>query len=269
MRIDFDKMQGAGNDFILIDNRENIVAKADRPRLATTWCRRCFGIGADGVIFIENDAELDFAWDFYNADGSIAEMCGNGARCAARYANRIGMVGETMIFRTIAGPIKARLTDMGAKVQLTDVPLPAGSETVEVDGQKFDLWFLNSGVPHAVVRVDDLEAVDVRGLGRALRNHARFAPSGTNVNFFCPGTGDSLAIRTYERGVEDETLACGTGSVATSIVAGVFLGLSSPILAHTRGGGDLVIHYKRVGDVAQEVFLEGGAETVFKGSFEF
>ena len=268
MRVDFDKMEGAGNDFILVDNRDGRLPAPVKRRLAVDLCRRCFGIGADGMIFVENDPEYDFSWDFYNSDGSRAEMCGNGARCVARYANRIGAAGTAMTFRSLAGPIRAQLTPRGAKVRLTDVFLPKGAETLIVEGDSVPVWFLNSGVPHAVVQVSDLESVDVVRLGRLLRNHPRFAPAGTNVNFIVPKGGDRLAIRTYERGVEDETLACGTGSVAASIAAGRFLGGSSPTTVETRGGGDLVIHFRLEGDEAREVFLEGGARLVFSGWFE-
>ena len=268
MRIDFDKMEGAGNDFILIDNRKGLVPDPVKVGLVVDYCHRRFGIGADGMIFVENDPEYDFAWDFYNSDGSKAEMCGNGARCVARFAHKIGAAGNNMTFRSLAGPIRAEITPLGAKVQLTDVDLPAGPEEVDVEGKKIKLWFLVSGVPHAVVPVDSLKATDVKRLGAALRYHQRFAPAGTNVNFITPGTGSRLAIRTYERGVEDETLACGTGSTAASIVAGKFLGKGSPVTVETRGGGELVIHFTLDGGKAKVVFLEGGAKLVFSGTFE-
>ncbi len=267
MRIDFAKMEGAGNDFILVDDREGRIPAGKRRDLALGYCRRAFGIGADGMIFIERDPELDFAWDFYNSDGSSAEMCGNGARCAARFANRIGAAGEIMAFRTLAGPIRAELTPRGAKVRLTDVTLPAGDETIEVDGRPIRLWFLNTGVPHAVARVEDLEKTEVKRLGSAIRHHPRFGPSGTNVNFISLRSGDRLAIRTYERGVEDETLACGTGSVAASVAAGMFLGKKSPVTVETRGGGELAVHFAAAGGMATGVHLEGGARLVFEGNF--
>ena len=269
MRIEFDKMQGAGNDFVLIDNRDGQVPEAAKRKMVVDYCRRSFGIGADGMIFVESDPEYDFAWDFYNSDGSRAEMCGNGARCVARFAVKIGAAGDGMTFRSLAGPIRAEITERGAKVQLTDVVLPAGPDTLDVDGKSISLWSLNSGVPHAVVRVDDIEQVDVKGLGAAIRRHPHFAPAGTNVNFITPLEGSRLAIRTYERGVEDETLACGTGSMAASIVLGAFLGQPSPVVAQTRGGGELAVHFTLDDGKAKNVFLEGGAELVFSGGFEF
>lgn len=268
MRIEFDKMEGAGNDFVLIDNREVRISDAAKHALAINYCRRAQGIGADGMIFIEKDPEYDFSWDFYNSDGSRAEMCGNGARCAARYANKIGAVGSTMTFRTLAGPINGEITPRGAKVQLTNTRIPNDAETIQVDGNPVRLWFLNTGVPHVTMQVDDLETIDVRHLGRLIRHHDHFAPAGTNVNFFTPGVGNNLSIRTYERGVEDETLACGTGSVATCIAAGAFLDKTSPITVTTRSGEELVIYFNLSDGEATGVFLEGGAKLVFSGNFE-
>lgn len=267
MRIEFDKMEGAGNDFVLVDNRRGVVPDAAKFDLVVAYSRRAAGIGADGFIFIEPDREYDFSWDFYNADGSRAEMCGNGARCAARFARKIGAAGDSMIFRTIAGPIRAELTDRGAKVQLRDAAVPAAPETIDIAGTPVSLYFLNTGVPHAVALVDDVEKVDVPALGRKIRRHPRFAPAGTNVNFFRPGRGDRLAIRTYERGVENETLACGTGTVAACLVSGAFFGKHSPITALVRSGEELVVHYELENGAARNVFLEGGARLVFSGVF--
>ena len=269
MLVPFDKMEGAGNDFVLIDNRDGVVPDGMKLDLVRNHCRRSFGIGADGMIFIEKDRELDFAWDFYNSDGSRAEMCGNGARCAARFAAKIGAAaGSGAVFRTLAGVIRSEFTPLGVRVGLADVVLPVKSESVEAGGGGVELWFLNSGVPHAVVLADDLEAADVRRLGGEIRRHPRFAPAGTNVNFISVRDDGRLAIRTYERGVEDETLACGTGCVASSLAAGRFLGLSSPVVLETRGGGELVVHFSLSGEKAVNVSLEGGARLVFSGVVE-
>lgn len=268
MMIQFDKMEGAGNDFVMIDNRSRAIPDGAKVPLVKDYCRRAQGIGADGMIFIEPDQEYDFAWDFYNSDGSKAEMCGNGARCAASFAHKIGAAGGEMTFRTLAGPIQGVLTERGAKVQLTPVKLPTEILHIEVDGKDIPLWFLNSGVPHVVVRVDDIEGTEVVTLGRAIRHHTAFAPAGTNVNFFKPLNGNELVIRTYERGVEDETLACGTGSVATAIVASLFMEKSSPITVQTRSGEELLIHFTLANGMAEPVFLEGGARLVFSGSFD-
>lgn len=265
MRINFDKMEGAGNDFVLIDNRSGEIPDAGKVGLVKNYCRRALGIGADGMLFLEPDKELDFAWDFYNSDGSRAEMCGNAARCVSRFAHKVGAAGREMTFRTLAGPIKAQLTERGAKVQLTNALVPDGAVDLDVDGGRVTMWNLNTGVPHAVVKVDDLAAVDVRGLGSAIRHHEYFAPAGTNVNFFSIGDDGLIHIRTYERGVEGETLACGTGSVATSIVAGAFFSRPSPVTLKTASGEELVVFFEIVDGVAEQVFLEGGARPVFSG----
>ena len=267
MQIKFDKMEGAGNDFIMIDNRSGEIPDAIKIPLAQKYCRRALGIGADGVIIIEPDPEFDFSWDFFNADGSRGEMCGNGARCAARYANIIGAAGKEMTFRTVAGPIAASLTDRGAKVRLTSATLPPKKVVVDVQGRKWETWNLNTGVPHAMIEVPDLEQVDVFGLGRAIRNHQAFAPAGTNVNFFKVLGNNKIAIRTYERGVENETLACGTGSAAASIVTVMHYGLTSPVTVVTRSGEELVLHFTLGETEADPVFLEGGASVVFSGTF--
>lgn len=265
MRIEFDKMEGAGNDFVMIDNRRGQVPDAAKGGLVVEYCRRAQGIGADGMIFIEPDDEYDFSWDFYNSDGSKPGMCGNGARCAVRFAAKIGAAGEAMTFRTLAGPISGELTPRGAKVRLTDVSGITASEFINVGGKTMSVWFLNTGVPHVVVECPDLSAVDVRGLGGAIRHHERFGRAGANVNFIKTGDGDALAIRTYERGVEDETLACGTGTVAAGIVAAKFLGKASPVTAIARSGEELVAYFTLEGDAARDVFLEGGARLVFSG----
>ncbi len=269
MHISFDKMEGAGNDFILIDNREKSIPDSLKAQLIVRYCRRAQGIGADGMIFIEPDQQYDFCWDFYNSDGSPAEMCGNGARCAARFANKIGAAGAEMTFRTTAGPIEAVLTGRGAKVRLTPAPLPHGEEEIEVAGEYMTMWNVNTGVPHAVLKVEDVEAVDVAGLGRIIRNHEVFAPAGTNVNFFAVTGQNKIAVRTYERGVENETLACGTGTVAACLIAGRFFGLHSPVTALTRSGEELVAYFTIQGDMAEPVFLEGGARLVFSGAFDW
>lgn len=268
MKITFDKMEGAGNDFILIDNRSGEIPDASKNGLVVPYCRRGQGIGADGVIFLQPDAEFDFSWDFYNSDGSKAEMCGNGARCVARFAHKIGAAGRDMTFRTIAGPIKATLTERGAKVQLADVRLPAQPLRVRALDLDLDTWFLNSGVPHAVIAVDDVASVAVKTLGAAVRHHERFAPAGTNVDFFMPRAGGGIVVRTYERGVEGETLACGTGAVATAIVASFFFGHAAPVTVLTRGGEELKVYFTITEETAAEVFLEGGARLVFSGWFD-
>ena len=269
--IEFTKMQGAGNDFILIDNRAGVVVDGRKKEFVTRFCPRALAVGADGVIFLENDPELPLRWDFYNADGSSAEMCGNGARCFALFAQACGVIGagESFSFRTLAGIIRARITAPGrAEIGLTDAPLPVHTPELEVCGKKLRMYFINTGVPHAVVPVEDLEAVPLREFGAAIRYHAHFAPKGTNANFIAK-RGAEVFIRTYERGVEDETLACGTGSVAAAIVAGECYGLSSPVAVRPRSGDTLNISYTRSAEGIRNVLLEGPAIQSFTGQVDF
>ncbi|MEN6484021.1 MAG: diaminopimelate epimerase [Syntrophobacteraceae bacterium] len=269
----FFKMAGSGNDFILIDNRSGQF-DADRSRgLVKSACRRKFSVGADGLIFIENDPEVDFKWRFFNADGSEAEMCGNGARCAARFAHLNGIVsGTRMAFRTLAGIIRAEMRDNRVKVQMTTPHSLALDFCLDVEGRPFSMHFINSGVPHAVTFVDDkaaLEATDIFKVGRLLRYHSHFQPTGTNVNFVLVRDAHRMAIRTYERGVEDETLACGTGSIASALVAAARGLVKSPVEMQTRSGECLTIYFDAKSGSAgvefSEVFLEGDAKVVYEG----
>jgi diaminopimelate epimerase len=264
-RIEFTKMQGSGNDFIMIDNRDGVVADSDKVELVRHVCPRATAIGADGVIFLENDREYDFRWDFYNADGSSAEMCGNGARCVAVFANQVGAAGSNMTFRTIAGPIAASLVEGGAKVKLTDANLPEEIPLPLKAGER-KVFFIDTGVPHVVVPVADIEAIDIKPDGSEIRYHQRFQPAGTNVNFICR-QGDEILIRTYERGVEDETLACGTGSVAAAIVSQAEFGTGSPVTIITRSGIRLSISFERTSGDVCNIFLEGPVVEPYSGSF--
>jgi len=226
--IPFTKMSGAGNDFILIDHRQPIFPdQAAIQGFARAVCERKFSVGADGLILIEESPEADFRWQFFNADGSIAEMCGNGARCAARYAHAKGVAPARMRFETLAGAIEAEVLGENVKLRMTP---PAGlrlGEKIEVKGGEQTVHSLNTGVPHAVLFVEEISQAPVVEWGRFIRFHEHFQPAGTNVNFVGRLDGDGLVVRTYERGVEGETLACGTGAVAAGIIAGL-LGMVRP-----------------------------------------
>ncbi len=260
------KMSGSGNDFILTDNRNQQIPERKMVGLARALCRRRVSVGADGMIFIQPSDRYDFRWRFFNADGSEAEMCGNGGRCAARFAALSGIAGPTMTFDTLAGPIQAWVAGDQVKLQMTEPRDYRPALKVEVEGRPLTLDFINTGVPHVVLVVDDLEAVDVRGLGRIIRFHPAFQPAGANVNFLQKVRPGELSLRTYERGVEDETLACGTGSVAAAAV--IYLqGLSeSPIQVHTRGGEVLTVYFDGIpGQRIERVFFEGRVRLVFQG----
>lgn len=267
----FTKMNGSGNDFILLDNRAARLPVEIMPHLARGACARGRSVGADGLIILEPSdrvdpalGRVDFRWHFFNADGSSAEMCGNGGRCAARFAHDQGLAGKRMVFDTLAGPIRAWVE--GALVKLEMVP-PRGAYrdlTLEALGGRVSLHGVNTGVPHAVVPVSDLEAAPVRDLGRALRFHGHFAPAGTNVNFIAIHDGE-LYVRTYERGVEDETLACGTGAVASALVAGSQGWLKPPVSVRVKSGETLKVHFSADGSGFREVLLEGAASYVYQG----
>jgi diaminopimelate epimerase len=263
--VSFFKMSGSGNDFIIIDNRNGVVDIDDLPGFIRKVCRRKMSVGADGFILIEPSDKADFKWRFYNSDGSKAEMCGNGARCAARFAFVNGIAGQTMSFETDAGIIEGQVTDDRAKVKMPDpadlrldytIALKAGPEKVSS---------VNTGVPHVVIVKDTVEDIDVFGLGREIRHHEAFAPAGTNVNFICRQGQGKLAIRTYERGVEDETLACGTGSIAGALIASCRTSWPSPINLVTRSEESLTIYFSRTEGVFNDIYLEGDARIIYTG----
>jgi diaminopimelate epimerase len=232
--IAFAKMSGSGNDFILIDNRARVVDEGELSRFITGICRRRTSVGADGVILIEASDAADFRWRFFNADGSPAAMCGNGARCAARFAFTHGIAGADMRFETEAGVIQACVDASRVRVKLTDPHSLRPAVRLDLVSGPHQVSSIDTGVPHVVVMASDLENTDVQGLGREIRLHPEFAPAGTNANFISPDSDGGIAIRTYERGVEDETLACGTGSVAGALVAALTLNLASPVRVRTR-----------------------------------
>ncbi len=267
--ISFWKMHGSGNDFIIIDNRGGVFPRTDRPGLVARLCRRSVGIGADGLILVEDDPYSDFLWRFYNSDGSEAEMCGNGARCVARFAFLKQIAGIEMTFMTPAGPIQACVERDRVRLEMTR---PFGLRRVvelECETGPEKVAFINTGVPHAVVQVrDGLDAVDVAGRGRRIRLHPEFSPAGTNVDFMTVFDEHRLAVRTFERGVEDETMGCGTGAVAAALVAADAGLVRSPVEVTTRAGDRLKVYFERNGRGFREVFLEGGAVIVYKGVLE-
>lgn len=263
--IAFWKMSAAGNDFVIIDHRRPLITSEQMAEFARLVCRRKFGVGADGLFFIENSDQADFKWRFFNADGSEAEMCGNGARCVARFAYMHGIAAARMRFSTLAGIIEASVEDSQVTIQLTP---PSGlvlDQRVQVGSREYTVHCINTGVPHAVVFVDDLAHTDVRGLGFTLRHHADFGPSGTNVTFAAL-TDAGVRIRTYERGVEDETLACGTGAVASALIAALLGRAEAPVTVTTSGGVQLCVLFTPQGDNHfTGVQLKGPAHLVYSG----
>ena len=273
--IAFAKLSGTGNDFIIIDHRESFISKEDQPEFARLVCRRRFSVGADGLILIENSKTADFRWQFYNGDGSRAEMCGNGARCAARFAYEKNIAHAAMRFETDAGEIEAFVLNKSGgsiKIRLTgpeelrlNIPLTIGNV-------EHNLHFINTGVPHSVVLVNDAGSVPVANWGREIRFHETFQPAGTNANFTQVLPGDTLMVRTYERGVEGETMACGTGAVASALIAALLDQAKPPVTVITSGGEQLTIHFSITGegserhlDLEAGIFLEGPAHSIYEG----
>ncbi|MCL2799037.1 MAG: diaminopimelate epimerase [Endomicrobia bacterium] len=267
MNINFSKLTAAGNDFVLIDNRENIINEKNYRNLAIKLCDRKYSIGADGLIFLEKSSEKDFKMKYFNSDGSHASMCGNGGRSIAMFAFEIGAAKEKMIFETDAGVINAEIIPGNrVKLDLYDPKDLKRDIKIESEGQKFDIDFINTGVPHAVIFVDDIENADVFRYGRAIRNHKEFAPSGTNVNFVRVLKDNTILVRTYERGVEGETLACGTGITASAIISGLKGFAKSPVNVVARGGDKLAVAFKTGDGKITGVVLEGPAVIAFKGT---
>jgi diaminopimelate epimerase len=263
----FTKMNGAGNDFVMIDNRTGEVRL--QPEQIVRICDRHRGIGADGILLLEPGTNgADFRMRYYNRDGGEAEMCGNGARCFARFANRVAASGEKISFQTPAGLIRAELDGETVTLQMSEPKDLRLALQVGVAGKKELVHFIDTGVPHVVVAGSDLEDVDVRRRGEAIRRHEMFAPKGTNVNFIEKRGEKQIAVRTYERGVEDETLACGTGVVASALVFAATEKVNGPISVIVRSGSELSVGFKKDGDQFREVTLTGPAEFVFEGTIK-
>ena len=263
MRIRFTKMHGAGNDFVLVDDRDGRFP-ADRPTLASIGARGT-GVGCEGIILVQKSSAADFKMRFFNPDGSEAELCGNGARCVAAFAREIGAArSDTMRFETLAGDVHAEILHPSFVIRHSSffvrIQMP----------QPKDLRkdFVNSGVPHKVVPVADLAATDVEGEGRRIRFSDEFAPAGTNVDFVTYRPPHDADIRTYERGVEAETGACGTGSVAAALVGVAQHGLAFPVAVRTAKGFCLTIDGEFDGTAFSAVTLTGPVQTVFTGEID-
>jgi diaminopimelate epimerase len=260
----FTKMSGAGNDFVMLDNldRRLQLASGQIARL----CDRHRGVGADGVLIIEPPANgADFRMRYYNADGGEAEMCANGARCFARYASRITGRQDPISFETPAGVIRAECDGAIVRLAMSEPRDLILDRRIQLPAAAVIAHSVDTGVPHAVVFVEDLEHTDVLGLGVALRRHPDFAPRGANANFVHILGPGIAAIRTYERGVEDETLACGTGVVAAALILHEKHGASSPVSVRVRGGDTLLVSFEKEGGLFRNVSLTGPADFVFEG----
>jgi diaminopimelate epimerase len=258
MIIPFNKYQGTGNDFIIIDNRNGFFNPPE-PEKIRWLCNRRFGIGADGLILISNYPPSDFEMKYYNADGNESSMCGNGGRCAADFALRNGIAGSTQVFKAFDGIHHAKLENDIIHLELNDVLIP----TV-----KDDNYFMNTGSPHYVIFVKNVSETDVYNEGKKLRWSDKFSPEGTNVNFV-EIRQDGIFVRTFERGVEDETLSCGTGVTASAIATALSGQIDSDIIPVSTRGGDLTVRFKPGNEKITDIWLSGPAMFIFNGNIEF
>ncbi len=268
--ISFYKMSGCGNDFIVIDNRDLKLPVTHMASWAKALCKKGFGICADGLFFLDDPPkgeDLSYCWHFFNSDGSEGEMCGNASRCAARLAYEIGLAPPAHTFGTQAGPIRANVFENGPQSGQVEVLLPPPTEIIlnirlMLNGRQLTVHSVVVGVPHVVVLVEDIQERDIRPLGEQLNRHELYTPVGINVNFAQITDENHILLRTYERGVFDETYACGTGAAATHVLLNRLGLIGKQANLTTRGGEILTVSLK--GD---QVFLQGNAKLTFKGEF--
>ncbi len=253
--IQFFKYQGTGNDFVMIDDRSESF-DLNNHLLIAHLCSRKFSIGADGLILIRNHEEADFEMIYYNADGQLTSLCGNGSRCVVQFARQLGMIANQCNFMTVEGILNAKISDGLVYLNMPDV------KDIEIHQNHY---FLNTGSPHHICFVDDIDNHDVFNHGKKIRNGAPYFKEGSNVNFVKSIAADQIFVRTYERGVEDETLSCGTGVTAAALVQGLN-GAKSPVKVKTLGG-DLQISFEKDNNgLFKNIQLIGPAELVFSGT---
>lgn len=274
---DFWKVQASGNDFVLIDCRDKKWTKTKYENFTKKICDRKFGIGGDGILVVEESKKADFKMRIFNADGSEAEMCGNGSRCFAFWVVKYVLKEDVadITFETIAGTISASVK-MSKNGQACDVKIGLSDPTglaidtkLKVLDHNMKISFVNTGVPHAVVEVKDIEKIDIKEMGAAIRYHDYFAPAGTNVNFIQRIKDNKILVRTYERGVEDETLSCGTGTCASAIIAALTGEKEKSVYkvnVTSRSQEHLKVEFTKEGTKLCKVFLDGKAYEVFHGS---
>ena len=258
MTYSFYKYQGTGNDFILIDNRQDLVNKKDT-KLIKFLCDRRFGIGADGLILLENHDSLDYKMVYYNSDGKESTMCGNGGRCLAAFAKRLGIINSQATFEAFDGIHHVSIDKELIKLQMQNVN----------EIKKFDTHvFLNTGSPHHVQLENDLDELDIKTTGAKIRYGKPYLEEGTNVNFVKKISDELFVVRTYERGVEDETLSCGTGVTAVAITMNYIGETQKNLITLKTQGGDLQVSFNRQNGSFKNVHLIGPAKLVYKGSIE-
>lgn len=260
--IPFTKMMGTGNDFVLIDNRADLLT-GDVSSFVKSVCSRRMSVGADGVLLLERSENADFKMRYFNADGGEAEFCGNGARCIALYAFLNGIAEKEMSFESEAG---LRLASVNGRTVTINMPDPHDVKpTLPLSGRRIEASFIRVGVPHVVLFVENVDDVDVVKQGRAIREMEQFRPEGTNVNFVQLYNSDCLRVRTYERGVENETLSCGTGVCASAIIAHFVRKYEPPVKVLTQTDSLLTVTFKFQEERIEQCTLTGEAEIVYDG----
>jgi diaminopimelate epimerase len=268
VEIPFAKVSGAGNDFVAVNNIDGHL-KVDWPLFAKAACERHFGVGADGLLVLDPSIRSDFTMLYFNADGSSGGMCGNGGRCCVMFARVNGLEHDDITFEAFGYLYRATFTGNGIRVAMKNPEKIRRGIPVHASAGKFLCHAVNTGAPHVVTYVDDLDAVDVLAAGRELRNHREFQPEGTNVNFVKVLSRDAIAIRTYERGVEAETLACGTGSIASAVISALEKGIAPPVTVITRSGEELRVDLSIEDGNVQKISLEGHARIIFTSKLLF
>jgi diaminopimelate epimerase len=268
MQIPFWKMHGAANDFILVDDRRLTFPAQDQQWLAGVMQRR-LGVGSEGILLIQPSDKANFRMRFFNPDGGEVDMCGNGARCIARLAHEIGAAPASLSIETPAGIVRAEVQGGHVRLHMTEPKDWRLNGTLVVDGEQVPYHYVVCGVPHVMVLVENLNAVDVDRIGEHIRYDKAFQPNGTNANFVEVTGPDSLRVRTYERGVEGETLACGTGITACGLLAGKLCLVKTPVKVTPLSGDLLTVNFTPTADSATEVTLYGPAEHVFRGELEY
>jgi diaminopimelate epimerase len=268
MLLNFTKMNGAGNDFILADNRQKNLHLSEKQ--IVKLCDRHQGVGADGLMLLVpcDSGKADWAWQFYNNDGSVADMCGNGARCFARFIQKTTGNKNPLTFETGAGVIRAEFHGEQVTVNLTAPKDLRLDEKVTLSTGVESINSLNTGVPHAVLFVPDADKAMVQKLGEEVRYHSHFTPKGTNVNFVQKLPDGRIRVRTYERGIEGETLACGTGVTASALISAVVHSFQSPVKIQVQSGDSLEVSFTRNGQQFEDVRLTGPADFTFQGTVE-
>jgi diaminopimelate epimerase len=264
-------MAAAGNDFILVDNRGGKLKRkiGNFSRFAKIACERKHSIGADGLLVLEGSKEADITMRIFNPDGSEVTMCGNGSRCLAYYAVKNKITKDRFSIETKAGILKAKANKKTVRIEMMRPKDFKSRFSIDVYDETFEVDFVHTGVPHVVYFVGDLNNFDVKRFGREIRYHKEFASEGTNANFVRVDNRHNISIRTYERGVEDETFACGTGAVASAIVASELHSVESPVKVKTYSGEVLTVHFRKKDKVYEEIFLEGEVKLVYSGRLDY